>query len=147
MDERHPVLFKSLADHVVGLDDLGKFNPQDLSNVVWAFTLVGAKHPLFRKVAYHIKSMEGLDIFKGGFLSKVVWLCVRVGKASERPVLMGRLAYRAVEVLDDTVDGPDRFGPESIADLGWGFLRLDVENPGLFNRLEEATRRRTTKAA
>ena len=30
-------LFNKLADHIVGLSNLEKFNSQDLSNMVWAF--------------------------------------------------------------------------------------------------------------
>ena len=60
----HPTIFERVADHILGLDQLGTSKPQELANTVWAFAKAEVSHPaVFEKVADHILSLENLHAF------------------------------------------------------------------------------------
>ena len=50
--ESHPQLFLKLSDHIVAGSLVGRFKPQEISNIVWASATAGESHPLlFQKLA------------------------------------------------------------------------------------------------
>ena len=45
LNESHPKLFEKVADHINGLGNLDKFDPQALSNKVWVYATAKESHP------------------------------------------------------------------------------------------------------
>ena len=60
----HPRLFAKVANHIDESDHLGKFKPQELSNIILAYTKSEEPNQrLFEKIADHIVSHRNLVEF------------------------------------------------------------------------------------
>jgi hypothetical protein len=64
MGQMHPQLYSKLGNHIVAIDNLSRFDPQALSNIVWSYATAGESHPkLFSKFGDHIVAMKDLNRF------------------------------------------------------------------------------------
>ena len=86
-----------VGNHIVLLEHLDKFEPQNLSNTVWALYATSKEsHPkLFKKVADHIVALEDLDRFNGQDFSNTVWAYAAAGES--HPALFQKLTDTAIK--------------------------------------------------
>ena len=78
---RHPVLFRSVAEHLVGGRGVGSFAPQELSNLAWAYA---------RQAQLGAEKMDG---YEAGTLSKYKVAFVDIGEH-----LLQKLFFAIAEV-------------------------------------------------
>jgi len=64
LESSNSVLFKATANSFVGMNDLNKFKPQEVSNIMWSYATAGEAHPkLLSKLGDHIVAMKDLSGF------------------------------------------------------------------------------------
>ena len=87
-------LFRSFAS--AAADKLHQFNPQALSNTVWAYATAGINHPkLFEKMANHIVASDRLDRFNPQALKDTVWAYATAQVS--HPMLFQKVAKAAIQ--------------------------------------------------
>jgi len=112
-----------VAKHIVGLDSLNKFDPQALSNTVWAYATAGISHPkVFEKVANHIARLDSLDRFIPQHLSNTVWAYAKAGVY--HPKLFETVGNHIVRF-----DHLDKFIPQHLSNTVWAYSTAQVPHP------------------
>ena len=98
-----------MANHIIALDHLGKFKPQELANTVWAFAKAGEAHQqLFDKVATHILSLDSLQSFIAKNCSQILWGYATVDIINRQ--LFERVAKYAMTHIDyKSLDKNDQY--------------------------------------
>ena len=92
-----PALFKKVGDEIAAMNNLKSFNPQNLSNTIWAYATANIHHPdLFKKIANEI--IANLSSFKPQELANTVWAYAIAG--IYHPDLFEKVANEIV-VRDD----------------------------------------------
>ena len=75
-------VFKAAGDVLTARCDLNTFKPQEVSNIVWAYAILGESHPnLFKKIGNHIARLDNLDEFAPQALSNTIWAFATAGVA------------------------------------------------------------------
>lgn len=126
---RHPGVFKSVAEHLVGSDDdvsLGKtgrglegFSPQGIGNLAWAFA----------KQAQLAAESNQSTIGSTGRLAVYETSCLDVGEQ-----LIRRLFLRIAETGFTNMN---RFKPQDISNSCWAFAILGLLHNSYFNFVSE----------
>ena len=92
--------------------ELGHFNPQELSNVVWAFAKAGhASAELFHAISEVVH--RRLGCFNGQDLSNTLWAFAKAGHAS--PKLFHAISAEMVH------RGLDGYDPQHLSNTAWAF--------------------------
>ena len=122
-------LFDRLAETSIPL--LHRFKPQELSNMVWAYTGIGASHPhLFAKVADRIDSLGHLEDFKPQELSNIL---LAYAKAEiSHLALFSKVADHIVSLRH-----LGQFKPQELSNVVWAFRRAGVTHAGLFDKVTD----------
>eukprot|EP00584_Thalassiosira_punctigera_P018156 CAMPEP_0172574214 /NCGR_PEP_ID=MMETSP1067-20121228/136589_1 /TAXON_ID=265564 ORGANISM="Thalassiosira punctigera, Strain Tpunct2005C2" /NCGR_SAMPLE_ID=MMETSP1067 /ASSEMBLY_ACC=CAM_ASM_000444 /LENGTH=656 /DNA_ID=CAMNT_0013366837 /DNA_START=34 /DNA_END=2006 /DNA_ORIENTATION=- len=121
-------LFDSIAEASIPI--LQKFEPQEISNMVWSFEKVGSSNPrLFEKVAEHIVSLNHLGKFKPQELSNIL---LAFAKAVEsNPCLFEKVSDQII-----TLD-LNSFNPQDLSNVVWAFAKSEESNPMLFKKVAD----------
>eukprot|EP00985_Skeletonema_marinoi_P019760 scaffold11437_cov176-Skeletonema_marinoi.AAC.3 len=116
-------------EYIVGVCNLGRFNPQALSNTVWAYATADMHHPqLFEKVANHIAESDSLDRSDPQALSNIVWAYATAG--INHPRLFEKVANHIAES-----DGLGRFNSQNLSNIVWAYATANVRHPKLFEKV------------
>ena len=133
-------LFERLADHIIGLDRLDKFKPQELSNILLAYAKTGEEHSgLFQKVANHIVKLDSLRQFNEQDVSNTVWAFAKANES--HPLMFKQLADHIIAL---TKSG--RFNDEQgLSNTVWayatnGLIDYHLGMPSLFSSLEHTAK-------
>jgi 16S rRNA G1207 methylase RsmC len=112
----HPALLDALAEAACA--DPSAFNPQETTNLLWAFATLGVRHAkLFECLPE--AAAERMAEFTPQGLSQTVWACAKLGM-TKHPLLLSAAAA-AIPRLPS-------FDPQSMATLAWAFASLEVEH-------------------
>ena len=121
-----PELLDALA--AAGVSGVGDFEPQALSNSVWAFATAGHASPtLFDALA--AASVSQIGDFNPQALSNTAWAFAKADHAS--PALFDALAVASVSRVGD-------FLPQALANTAWAFATAGHAPPALFDALAAA---------
>ncbi|EJK50024.1 hypothetical protein THAOC_31047, partial [Thalassiosira oceanica] len=122
--QSNPALFKKIGDHVAGLGSLNSFNPQNLSNITWAFATAGVSHTkLFEKLS-DAAARKG-EFIETQHIANFLWACATVGYTDERlfsaltPVIASKL---------------DKFNLQNLANIAWAYSVANTPRQDLFNK-------------
>jgi hypothetical protein len=125
----HPQLFEKIASHIVSSRDLSSFQPQNLSNIVWAFATAEASHPqLFEKVANHIESSRDLSSFILQDYANIIWAFATA--EALHPQLFEKVA-KHIESSRDLAS----FIPQDYANIVWAYATAEASHPQLFEKV------------
>ncbi|KAL7530600.1 hypothetical protein ACHAXR_004948 [Thalassiosira sp. AJA248-18] len=125
----NPNLFKKVGDHIVALDNLGTFKPQELSNIVWAYATAGESHPkLFKKVSDHIVALDNLESFWPQALANIVWALATNDES--HPKLFKKVADHIV-----ALDNLRTFKPQELSNIAWAYATAGKPRPQLFKKI------------
>jgi hypothetical protein len=103
---------------------LSGFKPQNISNIVWAYTTASESYPqLFKKVADHIVAQSNLSGFKPQEISNIIWAYTTAGET--HPLLIQKLA-------DVAITKRNNFNPQSISNFLWAYATMGQMNRHLF---------------
>ncbi|KAL9180803.1 hypothetical protein ACHAXT_011256 [Thalassiosira profunda] len=121
----------TLFDHIANLasDRMGKFNSQDLANMVWAFAKVKASHPrLFEQVVGTVKE-RAFSAFKPQELANIVWAFAKAGET----------CHKLFEHVAGTVLRRDlrTFKPQELANIVWAFAKAGEAHSRLFKKIAD----------
>jgi hypothetical protein len=121
-----------MANHIVQLDNLRDFDPQALSNIVWAYATAGVNHPrLFDKMAKHIVSLDHLREFKPQELSNIAWSYATAGVS--HPKLFDKVANHIAGL--DHLRG---FISQNLSNIVWAYATAQVSHPKMFQQVAKA---------
>jgi hypothetical protein len=108
------------------------FNPQDLSNTVWAYATMNEKHTaLFMKIGDAIVDLKDLKSFGPQALAIIVWAFAKVN--IQHPGLFEKIGNATV-ALDDLKS----FDPQAFSNIIWAFATANIQHPGLFKKVGDA---------
>ncbi|KAL3762096.1 hypothetical protein ACHAW5_008836 [Stephanodiscus triporus] len=129
--ERSPVLYDgtTLLDRIsrYATEKSESFEPQGISNMVWAYATLGATHShLFEKFANAV-SQRNLDTFEPLHLANIVWAYSAVGKPISP--LFNKVAATVV-VRDLSL-----FSPQNLSNILLAYARTAQSSPCLFNKV------------
>jgi hypothetical protein len=120
-------MFEKVGDHIVRLDDWAAYNPQNISNIVWAYAKVDAKHPaLFKLVGDSIVGFGASKQFIPQDLANIVWSYANAGE--EHPELFKIIGHSIAAVNDLAI-----FDAQALATIAWAYALADIDAPFLFN--------------
>jgi hypothetical protein len=133
----------------IAMKRINQFNPQDISNMVWAYTTikisqstlfkkvadpvtVDVSHPLlFQKVGDLILKKDILQKFKHQELSNTVW--AYAAGDMQHPRLFEAVAETVVR--QENLRG---FKPQAFANIAWSFATMKIPHPLLFGKIADA---------
>jgi hypothetical protein len=123
---QHPKLFEKVANHIVRLETLIRFIPQELSNTVWAYAKAGIHHPnLFEKMASHIVEYGRLDKFEPQALKDTVWAYATA--QVPHPKLFHKVANAAIQRRGEFNNS------QEVANLLWAYATMGIVDMQLFS--------------
>ena len=104
------------------------FNPQALSNIIWAYATAGESHPqLFKQLADHIVAQGDLNGFNSQAFSTILWAYATAGKS--HPRLFNKLSDHIVNL--GNLSG---FDSQSVANILWAYASAGETSPQLFQK-------------
>ena len=122
--ETHPMLFKEVADHIVGLDKLDKFKPQAIKDIVWAFATAGESHPqLFNKLAD--EAIKRQHDFTPQGIANFLWAYATNGQVDE---------HLFSSLVPSAKDNLDKYNEQELANVAWAYSVANVDTPSVFNK-------------
>jgi hypothetical protein len=108
------------------------FNPQGLSNAVWAYVTMNEKHSaLFMKIGDAIVDLKDFNSFKPQDLAIIVWAFAKVN--IQHPGLFEKIGNAIVE-LDDLKS----FEPQHLSNVVWAYATANIQHPRLFKKVSDA---------
>ena len=111
---------------------LKRFNPQDLYNIMWAYTKSGASHPHFlTRVVDHVVSLRHLDHFKPRELASISIVFARTRNVSLRP-LFDKVADHII-----ALDHLGKFNPRDLSNIVKAYATAGEPNPPLFAKVAD----------
>ena len=127
-NKSHYALFDAMEKRI--LEHLKEFNPQALTDTVWAYAAADIHHPkLFERVANHIFTYKHLDEFTPEHLSKIVWAYATAEVS--HPNLFEKIANHIVRPgkLTHFTD------PQDVTNIVWAYATIRHPHPKLFEKL------------
>lgn len=121
-------LVDSMHDFVV--DNIEKFNSQDVANTAWSFAVFGIKDDEVFK-ALGKKFQELNSEFDSQDVSNIVWSFAKLGMVHED--LFKVLSERSQEFISE-------FNSQQISNTAWAFATLGIKDEVLFKTLSERTK-------
>ena len=119
-------LFDHLAEKTIPL--LGTFEPQELSDMLWAYSTLGISNSdLFQKAGDIIVSLDNLRLFTEQALSNIVWSYATVKE--RHPELFKKVADHVV-----SLDNLDKFPAETLSNILWAYASADESHLMLFKK-------------
>jgi hypothetical protein len=129
MGQMHPQLYSKLGNHIVAIDNLSGFMPQNLSNIIWSYATAGKAHPkLFSKIGDHIVAMMDLSSFLPQHFSNILWSCATAGKS--HPKLFSKFGDHIIAMKD--LSGSK---PQELSNLLWAYATAGESHPLLLQKL------------
>jgi hypothetical protein len=129
MGQMHPQLYSKLGNHIVAIDNLSGFMPQNLSNIIWAFATAGESHPqLFSKLGDHIIAMKDLEQFKPQHMSNIIWAFATTSQM--HPKLFIKFGDHIVAMKD-----LGQFLTQHLSNIVWSYATTGESHPLLFQKL------------
>jgi len=126
----HPALLDALAEAACATPDA--FNPQETTNLLWAFATLGRRHSLLFERLTEAAARRMGDFTPQG-LSQTLWACAKLNLAKHALLLSAAAA--ALPKLRT-------YDAQSVATVAWAFASLEVEHgPLLAAVCREAARR------
>jgi hypothetical protein len=108
------------------------FDPQNLSNTVWAYATMNVKHSaLFMKIGNSIVKLKDLKSFEPQALSNTVWAFATAN--IEHPGLLMKVGSAIVDSKD-----LKSFNPQNLANTVWAFATFNIQHHGLFKTIGNA---------
>jgi hypothetical protein len=128
LNVEHPILFKTVGDHLSGLRDFEPFRPQALSNIAWAFATSGiVHHALFEKNGSHIHHSGSLESFTPQVLLNIVWAFAAAGV--QHPALFKKVGDHIAS------DNLKWYTPQDFSNAVWAYATAGVQHPALFDKV------------
>ena len=122
-------IFNKLA--AASMPILHEFEPQHLSNTLWAYANVGVTHTeLFKEAGDAIIAIEQLDEFWPQALSNIVWAYATLSE--KNPKLFKKVADHVV-----TLGNLDRFNSQALSNIVWAYANAGVSHPNLFQTVAD----------
>ena len=119
-------LFDHIADKSISL--LYTFNPQNLSNILWAFARAGVSHDrLFQEVGHDIVVSHNLQQFKPQGLSNIVYAYAKVEQTHKD-------LFQAVADHIASLANLEAFNQQTVANIIWAYAKTGAHHPDLFEK-------------
>jgi len=120
-------LFDHIAEKSIPLID--KFNPQSLSNTVWAFEKVKVSHPtLYERVGDFIVSLDHLNDFNPQALSNILIAYAKAGVI--HPNLFKKVGDHIF-----TLDHLNDFAPQALSNIVYAYDKAEVSHLNLSKKV------------
>jgi len=120
-------LFDHIATHAV--ENSAEFNPQDISNMVWAYATVNKPHPaLFTAMGDQVVDFQNLSEFWPQALKDTVWAYATAGIS--HPKLCEKVANHIV--LLDTLH---QFKPQELSNTLWAYATAGISHQQVFEKV------------
>jgi hypothetical protein len=120
-----------LFDHIAtqAVKNSAEFNPQDISNIVWAYATVNKPHPaLFAAMGDQVVEFKNLSELWPQALSNTVWAYATADISHLK--LFGKVANHIV-----VSDHLNRFKPQELKDAVWAYAKAGIHHPKLFDKV------------
>jgi hypothetical protein len=119
----HPELLSKVGDHIVSMNDLRRFKPQDFSNIVRAYATSGKSHLLlFQKLTD--AAIARCNNFKPQELSNLFWAYAAVGLIDQN--LFTSFAPAVKSIMGHC-------NCQNVSNIAWAYAVANVNDPLLFN--------------
>ena len=114
---------QKVADHIVALNNLAPFIPQNLSNILWAYaTAKDAQPRLFGKLA--VVATKRKNEFNSQDVANFLWSCSANGQIDQH------LFSSFVPATKSLIN---KCNSQNLANIAWVYAVADIDAPSLFN--------------
>lgn len=120
------MLFQKIANHIVGVDDIGTFDTIHLSRIAAAYADARIRHSdLFERLS--LASVQRRDDFNPRSIANILWSFASMNIIKNKKELFQAFLPVLVKILD-TLSCID------LVSIAWAFAVADVDAPSLFNQ-------------
>ncbi|KAL7523783.1 hypothetical protein ACHAWF_000663 [Thalassiosira exigua] len=117
------MLFQKVANYISGSNHINSFNPQNIFNIVWAFSKAEESNPsIFQKVAKHIIKLNNLNSF--------IWAFAKAKESNPR--LFHKVAHQIIRLSH-----LNTFKPQELFNSFWAFAKAGEWSSSLFLRVAD----------